>query len=43
MKTNKQKNQEHDVREQSRVRPAPKDYEFKALEAVIRSWITDSK
>jgi hypothetical protein len=43
MKTNKEKNQEHDARAQARVRPAAKHYEFKELEAVIRSWISENK
>jgi len=43
MKTNKEKNQDHDARVQDRVRPAAKHYEFKELEAVIRSWITGTK
>jgi len=38
MKTNKEKNQEHDQRQKERVRPAPKHYEFEALEAAIRQW-----
>jgi len=38
MKTNKEKNLEHDQRQKERVRPAPKHYEFEALEAAIRQW-----
>jgi hypothetical protein len=38
MKTNQQKNQEHDARAQARVRPQPKDYSFEALEAVMHQW-----
>lgn len=43
MKTNKEKNQAHDARQQERVRPAPKDYNWQPLEAVIRQWILQSK
>jgi hypothetical protein len=38
MKTNKEKNLEHDVRQQARVRPAPRSYEFKGLEDAMRMW-----
>jgi hypothetical protein len=38
MKTNKEKNQEHDARQKARVRPAPKEYAWEGLEAVIRQW-----
>jgi hypothetical protein len=38
MKTNKEKNQAHDARMQERVRPAPKEYQWEALDAVIRQW-----
>jgi len=38
MKTNKQKNLEHTARADARVRPAKKDYDFAALEAVLRQW-----
>ena len=40
MKTNKEKNLEHDARVQAKVRPKPVDYKFTALEAVMRAWIT---
>lgn len=43
MKTNREKNTEHDTKEQSRVRPADKDYEFQALEQVIRQWVEAGK
>jgi hypothetical protein len=39
-KTNKEKNLEHDARQQAKVRPKPMDYEFEALEAVMRAWVT---
>jgi hypothetical protein len=38
MKTNKEKNQAHDARMKERVRPAPKEYQWEALEAAIRQW-----
>ena len=41
MKTNKEKNLAHDARMQARVRPAPKEYEFEALEAIMRAWRTN--
>lgn len=39
MKTNKEKNTEYDEQLQDRVRPKQPDYNFKPLEAVIRSWV----
>ena len=39
MKTNKEKNLEHDARQKARVRPAPKEYQFEALEAIMRAWV----
>ena len=38
MKTNKEKNIEYDAKMQARVRPAPKEYQWEALEAAIRQW-----
>jgi hypothetical protein len=38
MKTNKEKNLEHDAREQARVRPKGPEYNWEPLEAVIRAW-----
>lgn len=43
MKTNREKNKEHEGRELLRVRPKQAAYEFKALEDVIRKWVTGSK
>lgn len=43
MKTNKDKNTEHDARVQDRVRPKLPAYDFQPLEAVIRQWITAVK
>ena len=39
MKTNRELNQEHDRRESERVRPKLPQYDFTALDAVVRSWI----
>jgi hypothetical protein len=39
MKTNKEKNLEHDARVQARVRPKQPVYDFTALEAVMRAWV----
>jgi hypothetical protein len=43
MKTNKELNTAYDARQKDKVRPGQPVYEFKALEAVIRSWITGNK
>lgn len=44
MKNNRTLNQEHERRTAERVRPKPTgNYEFEALEAVIRQWITEAK
>jgi hypothetical protein len=43
MKTNKELNTEHDRRQMERVRPAPKPYDFKALEQVIKQWVTSNE
>jgi hypothetical protein len=40
MKTNKEKNTEHD---QKRVRPKQPAYDFAPLEAVIRQWVLGTK
>ena len=42
-KTNKEKNLEHDARQQERVRPKQKDYDWEPLEAVIRQWKLDNR
>ena len=39
MKTNREKNQDHDSRAKARVRPAPKYYQFDSLEAVMQKWV----
>jgi hypothetical protein len=43
MKTNKEKNLAHDARQQERIRPKAKNYEFKALEDVIRQWVKNEQ
>lgn len=43
MKTNRELNQEHDARAKARVRPAPKDYNFKPLEDAIKAMILRSQ
>ena len=42
MKTNKELNTAHEAKQASKVRPASKEYNFKPLEDVIRSWVTGS-
>jgi hypothetical protein len=38
MKTNQQKNKEHDQRQTDRIRPKAKEWNFEPLEAVIKQW-----
>ena len=38
MKTNKEKNLEHDARMQARVRPKQRDWAWEGLDAVIKQW-----
>lgn len=38
MKTNKELNEAHDAREQSKIRPKKPEYDFGPLEAVIKEW-----
>jgi hypothetical protein len=40
MKTNKQKNLEHDTKMKERVRPAPKEYDWAELDRIMRQWVT---
>lgn len=43
-KNNRTLNQEHERRTAERVRPKQAgNYEFEALEAVIRQWVTEAK
>jgi hypothetical protein len=39
MKTNREKNQEHDAKMQERMRPKEPTYNWKPLEDVIRQWV----
>lgn len=43
MKTNKELNTAFDARQKDKIRPSQPVYNFKALEAVIRSWIAGNK
>ena len=44
MKSNREKNTEHDKKEILRVRPKQAGkYDFTQLEAVVRQWVTESK
>jgi len=44
MKTNREKNTEHDRKEILRVRPKQAGkYDFAPLEAVVRQWVTEAK
>ncbi len=38
-KSNREKNQEHDLKELMKVRPKQPDYDFKSLEEVIKQWV----
>lgn len=38
-KTNRELNQEHEQREQARVRPKGPVYQFAELQAIINNWI----
>ena len=43
MKTNKEKNLAHDAKMKDRVRPAPKEYDWEALDRVMRQWATTNE
>ena len=43
MKTNKEKNLAHDARMQAKVRPKPVEYNWEALDAVIKQWKAGSQ
>lgn len=43
MKTNKEKNTAHDAKMTERVRPKPRDFDYKPLEAVIRQWVKQNE
>ena len=38
MKTNQQKNKEHDQRQTDRIRPKDKEWDFEPLAKVIQQW-----
>jgi hypothetical protein len=42
-KTNKEKNLAHDERMQARMRPKPRDFDYKPLEDAIRAMILRGK
>ena len=42
-KTNKEKNQAHDARQQERVRPAPKEYQWEELNRIMKQWVTKNE
>ena len=37
-KTNRELNAEHDARQQARVRPKPKEYNWQPLQEIILQW-----
>jgi hypothetical protein len=39
MKTNQEKNMEHDARQQDKVRPKSPQYDFEPLQEVMNSWL----
>jgi len=41
LKTNKEKNLEHDAQASAKVRPKQPVYDFKPLEEVMRVWASD--
>lgn len=43
MKTNREKNQEYDARQQAKQRPKEPVYNFEPLEQVVRKWAEMSK
>lgn len=43
MKTNRELNTEYDAKQSAKVRPKQLAFNYKPLEDVIRSWITQSK
>jgi hypothetical protein len=42
-KTNKELNTAHDAQMKERVRPALKEYNWEALDKVIRQWVTKNE
>ena len=43
MKTNREKNTEHEQKELMRVRPKQPEFNYKPLEDVIRQWVTKNE
>jgi hypothetical protein len=43
MKTNKEKNIEHDAKMKARIRPKPVEYNWEALDAVIKQWKANAR
>jgi hypothetical protein len=39
MKTNRELNQEHDQRQQAKIRPKQTEYQFEELQAIVNQWI----
>lgn len=42
MKTNKEKNMEHQAKQETKVRPKQAEYDFAPLQAVINGWVKDN-
>ena len=42
-KSNKEKNIEHDARMQAKIRPKPVNYNWEALNAVIKQWKANTR
>jgi hypothetical protein len=38
-KTNKEKNMEHEQKQQQKVRPKQPEYQFEELQQIVNSWI----
>jgi hypothetical protein len=39
MKTNREKNMEHDAKQQAKVRPKQPEYKFEELQKIVDGWI----
>jgi hypothetical protein len=42
MKTNREKNMEHQAKQDTKVRPKPQPYQFTELQAIVNGWIKDN-
>jgi hypothetical protein len=42
MKTNKEKNMEHQAKQDTKIRPKQPAYDFEPLQAVINGWVKDN-